>query len=135
MSLQLIKTKDGSTSLYSEKFDEPYHSRHGAIQESQHVFIRMGLEHFINVSSPQELKIFEMGFGTGLNALLTYKWAVQEKIKIEYTSIEKFPLSKKEVDAMNYVSELKMHYEILKKFTTGRLFQDFPNVLVHTLTC
>lgn len=126
MSLQLINTKDGSTSLYSEKFDEPYHSRHGAIQESQHVFIRMGLEHFFKVNSPQELKIFEMGFGTGLNALLTYKWAIQEKIKIEYTSIEKFPLSKKEVDAMNYVSELKMHYEIFEKIHDWSAISRFP---------
>jgi tRNA U34 5-methylaminomethyl-2-thiouridine-forming methyltransferase MnmC len=63
-----ITTHDGSHTLYIKELDEYYHSIHGAIQESMHVFIQSGL-HFIQ---KKEITIFEMGFGTGLNAFLTY---------------------------------------------------------------
>lgn len=105
MSLERILTGDGSHSLYSSKFDEPYHSRHGAIQESKHVFIKMGLEASPKKNDP--LRIFEMGFGTGLNALLTGNYAQKENVKIEYQSIEAFPLTLKQVKELNYESHIK----------------------------
>ncbi len=120
MSLQPFKTKDGSTSLFSAAFDEPYHSRHGAIQESQHVFIQMGLEYYYETRTPSTIKIFEMGFGTGLNALLAYQWANEKQIKVEYSSIEKFPLSEIDIDAMNYAQELKADQQIFRRLHQWR---------------
>ena len=64
-----IITSDGSSTLFSPVFDQHYHSIHGAIQESMHVFLRSGLEAL--PEEKQNIRIFEMGFGTGLNALLT----------------------------------------------------------------
>ena len=69
MTHELIKTSDGSTSFYIPQLDETYHSVHGALQETQHVFIKNGLQLFDH----QSISILEIGFGTGLNALATYK--------------------------------------------------------------
>lgn len=83
-----------------------YHSIHGAIQESQHVFIEAGLIPLINESTNQLINIFEMGFGTGLNALLT--WIGSEKLnqKIYYETIEPFPLNEEQVRSLNYCEQL-----------------------------
>ena len=71
--VKLIITSDGSHSLLNEALNETYHSVHGAIQESQHVFINNGLRYFLETTTSDNLSIFEVGFGTGLNALLTLK--------------------------------------------------------------
>ncbi len=68
MDLKLIISKDGSHTIYRQDIDETYHSRHGAIQEAMHVFIRKGLKEI--EKSKKEINILEVGFGTGLNALL-----------------------------------------------------------------
>lgn len=95
-SAQIFVTEDGSNSLYLPEFDETYHSRHGAIQESLHVFIENGLE----TVSKENIKILEFGFGTGLNALMTL---INSKEKhIEYTGIEKFPLDITLLNQLNY---------------------------------
>lgn len=112
---QPFETKDGSTSLFSEKFDEPYHSRHGAIQESQHVFIDKGLSHFYQLQKPTKIDVFEMGFGTGLNALLTLQWAEENNVAINYTTIEKFPLEQAQIDAMNYPQLLHIDQSLFQK--------------------
>ena len=93
-------TEDGSHTLYVEKLDEAYHSSHGAIQESLHVFIKEGLQS----CSGSSLRILEMGFGTGLNALLTWKFAEQKKLKVHYHSVEKYPLKKSEYSMLNFES-------------------------------
>ncbi len=93
--LSIKITKDASTTIYHSKFNECYHSQHGAIQESLHVFIKNGL--FTVQSSP--LCIFEMGFGTGLNAYLT---ALHSTQPISYDCIELYPLSKELVSGLNY---------------------------------
>lgn len=97
-STQPIITDDGSTSFYSERFGDTYHSRHGAIQEARHVFIRHGLQ-----ALPQGktvAAIFEMGFGTGLNALLT---ALEPTAGcLTYTTLECCPLSPENVGKINY---------------------------------
>ncbi len=87
--LKVIKTEDGSYSIYNELLDEMYHSTHGALQESNHVFINHGL-HLLNSKS---FKILEIGFGTGLNAALTYLESQDYGITINYTALEPYPLS------------------------------------------
>lgn len=92
--IKVITTSDGSHSLLNTELDETYHSRHGAVQESMHVFIRNGLDHL----PLDEVNIFEVGFGTGLNALL----AALSNRKINYTSVEAFPLEESVYSQLNY---------------------------------
>lgn len=106
MNIEIIHTSDGSHSLYSKDKDETYHSKHGAIQESRHVFIDAGLNHVIE-SGLTEIKILEVGFGTGLNALLTLLEAEKANLKIDYTTIEAFPLKTEITSQLNYGAELK----------------------------
>lgn len=84
----LVRTGDGSDTLYSAQLDESYHSRNGAIQESMHVFVQAGLRH----RKLDSLRIFEVGFGTGLNALLAWREAEERNQRIFYETIEAFPL-------------------------------------------
>lgn len=102
MKRSVITTADGSTSLKIDAWDEPYHSRHGALQESQHVFIKEGLA---QVDAPK-IAILELGFGTGLNALLSYDFAKENSKIIEYYGVEAFPLTLAEVSEMNYTEQL-----------------------------
>ena len=96
-------TADGSPTLYMEHFDEYYHSKHGAIQEAEHVYLKMGLD-FWKAQHPTAKKcsVFEMGFGTGLNALLTAQKAEQLQLNLDYASIEAYPLTAKELKEVNY---------------------------------
>jgi tRNA U34 5-methylaminomethyl-2-thiouridine-forming methyltransferase MnmC len=98
MQLTLITTEDGSHSLYRPDLDEQYHSVFGAIQESMHIFIKNGL----SVIPKERIQIFEMGFGTGLNALLTYLKAKEENKKVKYYSIEKYPIEEELSAKLNY---------------------------------
>lgn len=100
--VQFITTADGSHSLLNTALDETYHSRHGAIQESLHVFINKGFDFFIERHHTLEIHILEIGFGTGLNALLTLQQAVKRSIKVYYTSIEAFPLAEDIWRKLNY---------------------------------
>ncbi|MBS1950492.1 MAG: tRNA (5-methylaminomethyl-2-thiouridylate)-methyltransferase [Cytophagales bacterium] len=101
-SIKIIETKDGSHSLLNEILNETYHSTHGAIQESRYVFIKNGLEYFLNENKTQSVNIFEVGLGTGLNVLLALEFATKNKIKIKYTSIEAFPVKKEIAGQLNY---------------------------------
>lgn len=105
--VKVIRTEDGSSSLFLPELNETYHSHHGALGESLHVFIRMGLEHWLS-SHPEaaSLRIFEVGFGTGLNALLAYEAAEKLAVHIQYTTLEPFPLGNETVAALNYGSML-----------------------------
>jgi tRNA U34 5-methylaminomethyl-2-thiouridine-forming methyltransferase MnmC len=100
MIQRLVVTEDGSTSIFIEELDEHYHSIHGAMQESMHVFIEAGFRHKLN--QLVQINILEIGFGTGLNALLTCLEAIGPHQKIFYTGIEKFPLSKEIQEQLNY---------------------------------
>lgn len=104
--LEIRQTQDGSQSLYSNKFDALYHSKFGAMDESVHVFISAGLEYFIQ-KKYETIKIFEMGFGTGLNALLSYMVAEDRNINIHYTTIELFPITIDLAKQLNYIDLLK----------------------------
>ena len=105
MKPKIIKTSDGSHSLYLEELDENYHSVHGAMNEALHVFIKNGLE-FI-AQNKSEISIFEMGFGTGLNALVTQEYALKNNLEIRYTAIEKHPLGWDLCSDLNYVKNIK----------------------------
>ena len=98
MTHELIKTSDGSTSLYIPQLDETYHSVHGALQETQHVFIKNGLQLFDH----QSISILEIGFGTGLNALVTYKEHKVLQLNIHYETVEAYPISWEEASQMNF---------------------------------
>ena len=102
-TIRLADTKDTSHTLFSEQFGVTYHSIHGAVTESEHVFIRAGLGHYIH-SHPglHQLSVFEMGFGSGLNALLTYLFGLSEKLPIAYCGVEQYPLSMETVGQLNY---------------------------------
>ncbi len=98
MEQKLIKTKDGSHTFYVPEMNENYHSVNGAVQESLHVFINAGLQQ-VHMS---HVIVFEVGFGTGLNALLTFLQAKKNKRRVVYHAIEKYPLRKEQVQILNY---------------------------------
>jgi tRNA U34 5-methylaminomethyl-2-thiouridine-forming methyltransferase MnmC len=95
---EIRETADGSKTIYLPELDEHYHSSHGALQEAQHVFIKYGLSH----CSQDYLTILEMGYGTGLNALLTYFASEKRNQYIHYIAIEAFPPTEEEWRAMEY---------------------------------
>ena len=103
MKREIIVTSDGSTSIHLPEWDESYHSKHGAIQEAQHVFIKNGLSLF----KGQSVSILEIGFGTGLNAFITFLEVVKDNQFIDYVGVEGFPIAPEEVKQMNYVKALK----------------------------
>lgn len=98
MKREIILTADGSHTIYVPEINEHYHSVNGAIQESQHIFIKSGFD----TCDADPVNIFEAGFGTGLNALLTALRCTQGKRRVFYTSIEKHPLEESEIKALNY---------------------------------
>ena len=97
MKREIIVTNDGSNSLYIPEMDETYHSVHGAIQEAKHVFIDNGLKLF----NQHSLRVFEVGFGTGLNALLSNQYSRANSVTITYHSIEAFPVEVEVVNNLN----------------------------------
>jgi len=112
MKRELIKTEDGSHTLYIKEMDEQYHSIHGAIQESNHVFIEAGL----SIIDLEEITIFEAGFGTGLNAYLTWEYAKQHNKKIHFVTIELYPIENEIIPLLNYASLTKSNnQEIFNK--------------------
>jgi tRNA U34 5-methylaminomethyl-2-thiouridine-forming methyltransferase MnmC len=105
MERKIIMTKDGSASISIPEMNVTYHSVHGAIQESLHVFINAGLHYLINQPTRKTINIFEMGFGTGLNALLTLIEADKVKQPVHYTVIELHPLDQSEIKSLNYCEQ------------------------------
>jgi len=98
----ITPTADGSNTLYNETIGEHYHSKHGALQESKHVFIDAGLKHAVLNFPDQPISILEIGFGTGLNFLMTSSYADEHDLSIDYTGIEAYPLSKNELNSTLY---------------------------------
>ncbi len=117
MKREIIITDDGSTTIRIPDWDENYHSTHGAIQEAKHVFIKNGLNLFQKQDS---ISILEIGFGTGLNAFITFLETLT-KDKVNYVGIEAYPISEEEIAQMNYVSELQatQYQEIFDKMHTS----------------
>jgi tRNA U34 5-methylaminomethyl-2-thiouridine-forming methyltransferase MnmC len=104
---EIIHTSDGSHTLFVKELHEPYHSVHGAITESMHVFIRNGLLY----RKKREVTVFEVGFGTGLNCLLTAIHARENGMKVRYITVEKYPLNRKLIRRLNYLSVLDIAYK------------------------
>lgn len=103
MQRQVQITADGSATVAIPDLQVTYHSKYGSVQESRHVFIDAGLHAFMR-SHPQQktISIFEMGFGTGLNAWLSLEQAIKQQVKIHYTAVELYPLHKQEYEQLNY---------------------------------
>jgi tRNA U34 5-methylaminomethyl-2-thiouridine-forming methyltransferase MnmC len=95
---QIIKTADGSDTIFVPELNEHYHSIHGAVQESAYIFIKSGFD----FSKADPINIFEVGFGTGLNALLTAIKSIDGDREVNYTSIEKYPIDEKIVKSLNH---------------------------------
>jgi tRNA U34 5-methylaminomethyl-2-thiouridine-forming methyltransferase MnmC len=118
--LNIVKTADGSNTIFNAEVGEHYHSRHGALQESRHVFVNSGLCYFLERQAPAPSKsppvgetlkktagttnvsILEVGFGTGLNFLLTADFCANKKITLDYAGIEAYPLSLEMISQTGY---------------------------------
>ncbi|MEA5403038.1 tRNA (5-methylaminomethyl-2-thiouridine)(34)-methyltransferase MnmD [Arcicella sp. DC2W] len=96
-------TDDGFTTLFSAEFNQFYHSVRGALDETQRVYIELGL--LAKMQETQEISILELGFGTGLNALITAGEAKKNQLKVHYTSLEPFPISEEDVKLLNYQTD------------------------------
>jgi len=115
--ITIIETSDGSHSLFVRSLNETYHSRHGAMQESLWVFIKNGLASaFDFAQASTDSRILEVGFGTGLNALLAMRWAEEHQVNVHFTTLETNVLSPELAAQLNYASSeaersdfLKMH--------------------------
>jgi len=101
---EIIITADGSTSIYLPDLQETYHSKHGAIQEAYHVFIKSGLSLF---KKDATISILEIGFGTGLNSFISFLEAKKRKLHIDYVGVEAYPVENGEMEKLNYVDQLK----------------------------
>ena len=110
----LQTTADGSHTLYSDRFGVPYHSIHGAVGESRHVFIQAGLRPLLE-SGQQHVRILEMGFGSGLNALLTeLELEKYPGVTVDYYAYERYPIGVEQVAELNYPTVLGVDPERLR---------------------
>ncbi|MDX2067523.1 MAG: tRNA (5-methylaminomethyl-2-thiouridine)(34)-methyltransferase MnmD [Haliscomenobacter sp.] len=98
---EIFVTQDGSHSITASRFGVSYHSKYGAITESRHVFIQAGLYPLL-LNAPEKISILEMGFGTGLNALLTYQETAGRSVEVYYEAIEEFPIPVHAAQNLNY---------------------------------
>ena len=111
MKRQVIQTSDGSSTFYIPELNEHYHSKFGALTESMHIFIKNGLLQ----SDAENINVLEIGFGTGLNAILTLVESEKLKRDICYEAIEKYPLSWEEVELLHYDAIINSNfYSILR---------------------
>lgn len=104
MKREILVTSDGSTTIHLPDWNEQYHSKHGAIQEAYHVFIQSGLQLFFDA---KEVSILEIGFGTGLNAFITFLEGQKHDLFVDYVGVEAYPVKQEEVEKLNYTTELK----------------------------
>jgi len=138
---RIITTADGSKTIQIEDWDEQYHSKYGAIQEAYHVFIKYGL----NLFQDANIKLLEIGFGTGLNALITLKEMENRGLIIDYVGVEAYPVAMEEVVQLEYCSQLnaeayQSHFEhihtsdwgkpisITSSFTLEKQQKDFKSI-------
>ena len=104
MKRKIVTTGDGSTTIQITDWNEQYHSMHGAVQEAKHVFLKMGLDFWMNENPDQNsLHILEIGFGTGLNALLTLIHTEKSSVNLLYEGVEAYPVSSEELAQLNYL--------------------------------
>lgn len=112
MKREIITTNDGSKTIHLPEWNEQYHSIHGAVQEALHVYLKEGLAFFLASESCDKKSntttLLEIGFGTGLNALLTLAEAEKQQIQINYTGVEGFPISLSELEQLNYAEAVDL---------------------------
>lgn len=104
---KLISTDDGSATIFIPEWNESYHSKHGAVREAIHVFIRNGLYKIPN----KKISVLEIGFGTGLNSFLTLLNAIKRDIQIYYTGLEKYPVQPSEYQLLNYSKSIFNNFD------------------------
>ncbi len=111
MKRKIIITGDGSKTIHLKDWNEHYHSIHGAIQEAYHVFIQHGLKCYCQIYEPSDLSILEIGFGTGLNGFITCLETKKIRCNINYIGVEAYPVSKEEIDQLNYANLISNEQE------------------------
>jgi tRNA U34 5-methylaminomethyl-2-thiouridine-forming methyltransferase MnmC len=128
MGLEIILSGDGSHTLYNPELNETYHSKNGAIQESNLVFIQNGLEHYLEKYPDSEPRVLEIGFGTGLNTLLTANKAKELKVKLHYSTLETFVLPPETTQKLNYAQsdEEKDIFEKIHQAEWGKELEISP---------
>ncbi|MEN9742456.1 MAG: tRNA (5-methylaminomethyl-2-thiouridine)(34)-methyltransferase MnmD [Bacteroidota bacterium] len=119
MKIEILQTADGSNTLYLPELDETYHSRHGSRQEALHVFIQHGLQYFREVQPEAlDIQLLEVGFGTGLNAFLTFQeMSEQPKLHLNYIGYETHPVAQEIWEQLNYAaspSENQVYQKIME---------------------
>lgn len=132
-----LQTGDGSHSLFVPSLNETYHSRHGALQESRHVFIEMGLRR-VAAAHSSKIRILEIGFGTGLNALLTALETENASLQVEYWSIEAYPLATIDLDGLNYAALIgtenaEATWDAIHSATWGEMTAIHSNFSLHKI--
>ncbi len=123
-NLIIVQTEDGSNTIFNALVGENYHSKHGALQESKHVFLESGLKHYLDkltIGSPH-ISILEVGFGTGLNFLLSADYCTDHKINLDYIGIEAFPVDEQMINETGY------HQFILKE-TWAAFIQNYMQAM------
>ncbi len=112
---QIIITADGSKTIHFPEWNESYHSKHGALQEAKHVYIQSGLAYHIEKYASKTINLLEIGFGTGLNAMLSYLFAKEKNININYHSLEKYPLQSSALKELNYTEFFTKESDVFEK--------------------
>ena len=112
----LTQTADGSNTLFNETIGEHYHSSNGALQESKHVFIDAGLAYAIDQNDKKDLSVLEVGFGTGLNFILSFAACEEKQVSLNYTGIEAFPLAQQVIEQTGY-----------QKYVSAEIWDKFIN--------
>lgn len=100
--MDFVTTGDGSKTIYNAQIGENYHSKHGALQESKHVFLKSGLQFYLERENSNQVAILEIGFGTGLNFITAADYCAENNIKLDYCGIEAFPLDRKVIEEIGY---------------------------------
>lgn len=101
-NLSIVTTADGSKTIYHPLVKENYHSKHGAVQESNHVFLNSGLRYYLADKDIKNVSVLEVGFGTGLNFLLTADFCTGKELTLDYVGIEAYPLQLSFIEETNY---------------------------------
>lgn len=125
--LKVIITNDGSKTLHMPELNEQYHSIHGAMNEAEHVFLKNGLRE----CKLEKITVFEMGFGTALNAFMTFLESNETSKEVTYYTVEKYPLSLETVEALGYPEQLKSSnqkhiFSLLHSSNWGKLIEISP---------
>ncbi len=110
MGLEIVNTKDGSKSVFSKVFDASYHSWYGAVTESKYVFIENGLL-YRHMQGADQIKILEVGYGTGLDAILSGIYALENDLEVIYSGIDKYEFPRELMDELNYAGFFDAKYQ------------------------